>query len=173
MFTHRTVVALLAGILFSGLVATAPDANAQAASAREGVVKNVEITRFGTFDWEVVKPADPKVKGSVPLLRAHMRQARVDIDGKVGESFGIWYRALGTAGASTEKGTLIVRVPGKGLEQDGKLVNEVSLPLELTAGTEAAYAFTIEDEAEHIPGTWVFEIWLSGAKMAQQSLNVH
>jgi hypothetical protein len=107
------------------------------------------------------------------VLGARVRQMRKDIDGKVGESFGVLYRARGTSRAATEKGTLIVRVPGRGVEHDGKMVNEVSLPLELTVGTEASYGFTIGHEALHVPGTWTFEIWVRGVKMAQQSFNVH
>jgi hypothetical protein len=165
--SYRTVVTAFVRVCIAACIIAAANAHAQTAA-----VQKVEITKFGTYESQVVKAADPNVKGSVPLLTAKQLQQTKDIVGKVGVSYGVWYVTTGAASGATENGTMIVKVPGKGLDMGGKRMNEVSLPIPLKIGSELVYGFTIDTPEEHIPGQWTFEIWYGGAKMAEQSFNV-
>ena len=162
MTLYRKTVGIVAGLLLLGFGVSA--------LAQEGVVQKVEITKFGIYQDGVVKPADPKVKGSVDEVEMKLIKQTSDIEAKVGVSYGIWYKASGKEGV--EKATLLVRMPGKGLAMEGKMVNEVRLPLALKVGVESSYGFAIESPAEILPGEWIFEIWVRGAKMAQQNFTV-
>jgi Domain of unknown function (DUF3859) len=160
-----SIVALLA-------LATAVNACGQAPK-----VDRVEIVETGVYRVATAKTTQaPGAATGVQdeLANVKLVSNTTTVPAQIGTKFGLRYRVVGSPNRASVKLTAIVRFPGEGLRNPKtgeRQARDVTLwNRNIGAVTYNGYSF--DEGWELVPGTWTYEIWHEGRKLAEQSFTV-
>jgi len=140
-------------------------------------VERVEIVETGIYRVEIAKTT--QASGTATGVRDELANVKLvsnttTVPAQIGTKFGIRYRVVGSPDRASVKLTVIVRFPGEGLRNpktgERKARDETSWKRNIGAVTYNGYSF--DEGWELVPGTWTFEIWHEGRKLAEQSFTV-
>ena len=160
-----SIVALLA-------LASVIDAHAQAP-----MVDRIEIVERGIYGAEVTKVEQaPGTAMGTQNTVANLKliSSTSTVSAQIGTRFGLRYRIVGSPNQAKVKLTIITRFPGKGL-RNPKTGEQNSRDVALwdrNIGSVSYNGYRLDQDWELVPGTWTFEVWYEGRKLAEQSFTV-
>lgn len=129
-----------------------------------GSVKKIEIADYGIYETRVnpdTKATGIKIAETVKLVK------KTDIiPGKVGTVFGFRFVVQGEP-----KGEEVVVMHKFFPPEKGRLLVE-EIQQRGLMGNKLYRAFRFDTANEIVPGTWRFEVWHEGKKMAEKSFTV-
>jgi hypothetical protein len=148
-----------------------------AARGEEVRVDRIDIVDKGVYEITTGEatpdPNTPTGKISA-VTKVKNIEATTAVRGRVGLEFGFQYTVVG-APAGDEVSLDIVNIyPALGIvdPQDPKPILENRYSRKKKIGETAYLGYGIENDWEIVPGTWTFEIWYSGRKLAEQSFTL-
>jgi hypothetical protein len=140
-------------------------------------VDRIEIVEKGLYRVETARAT--QAAGTATGVQDELANVKLvsdttTIPARIGTSFGLRYRVVGGPNRASVKLTVIVRFPGEGLRNpktgERTARDVTSWTRHIGGVTYNGYGF---DEAwELVPGTWTYEIWHDGRKLAEQSFTV-
>jgi len=142
---------------------------ANAVWARELEVR-LDIMEFGIYaiDREIsVRDAQGISLGTATNVQ-HTATQRI-VPAEIGTTFGFRYRVVGKPEDATVplKNTIVFPSPGLQMPSSSR-VRKAEFEFQARIGETNTELYTLEDDFELIPGTWVLEIWLGNRKLASQ-----
>jgi hypothetical protein len=140
-------------------------------------VERVEIVEKGLYRAETARTT--QAAGTATGVQDELANVKLvsdttTIPARIGTRFGVRYRVVGSPARGSVKMTVIIRFPGEGLRNpktgERTARDVTSWTRHIGGVTYNGYGF---DEAwELVPGTWVYEFWHEGRKLAEQSFTV-
>ena len=170
--TPTVVVPLpLPAVAIRGTRETSLAMTAGAAYAQELEVQRLDITDFGIYalDREIIGRDPRGINLGTATNVAHTATQRT-VPAQIGVTFGFRYRVVGKPeGASIPlKKVIIYPAPGLQTPASSSSVRKAEFELEARIGETNTELYTLEDQFELVPGTWVLEMWLGNRKLASQ-----
>jgi hypothetical protein len=140
-------------------------------------VDRVEIVAAGLFKSKVAsKVASP---GSASGTRAEIAREKLlrrttDIPARLGAEFGLRFRIVGAPKGAKVPVKIVTIYPGEGLRNPkaDKPTQREELNVDRSIGRVLYESYHFDHDWELVPGTWSFEIWYEGRKLAEQKFNV-
>jgi len=145
-----------------------------AALAQTPKVERLEISDFGTYsvDRESKGRDSHGVKLATGTNIQH-QETKTAIPAQIGTSFGFRSKIIGEPEGATVALRKVIVFPAPGLQPTpGKRVTRDESTIEATIGETRADLYTLEDNFELVPGTWVVELWFGGRKLASESFTL-
>jgi hypothetical protein len=150
---------------------------ASAALAQGVRVDAVDIVDKGIY---VITPGEQTVGANIPsgtitaVPVAKNVQATTTIPGKLGVEFGFRYIAVGAPAGALVTLDFVYTYPAPGLRDpaEAKPILESRFSRIKPIGETVYLGYGLENAWEVVPGTWTFEIWYQGKKMAAQAFTV-
>jgi len=159
------------------IVAVLALAAAVSACGEAPKVERVEIVETGVYRVEVAKTtqAAGTARGvQDELANVTLASNTTTVPARIGTKFGVRYRVVGSPNRASVKMTAIVRFPGEGLRNpktgERRAQDVTQWTRNIGAVTYNGYSF--DEGWELVPGTWTYEIWHEGRKLAEQSFTV-
>lgn len=140
-------------------------------------VERVDVLDAGTYTTETgAATADPDAPmgETVAVTTATLVKAGTTIPAALGTDFGFRYVAVGTPDGAKVPLDFVVAIPDPGLadpEADAP-IREVRFTRDKTIGKPEYLGYYIEAPWEAVPGTWRFEIWSEGRKLAEREFTL-
>lgn len=143
--------------------------------------KRVDIIDFGTFRREPEEPrtaAPDTSSGYVNVVAAETTPELLHrtghIDGVVGSTFGLLFRAEGTSNDDSDLAPIHIRVlhPPTTHPQTGKVASTDEWDAPANLGIVRFTGWTFDAPWEIVPGTWTIEILQDGVVMARKEFTV-
>src|SRR5712691_11413761 len=96
------------------------------------------------------------------------------VPAQIGVNFGFRYKVIGEPHDTPVDLKEIVIFPAPGLQPSpsSKPIAQAELALQSRIGQVGYASYTLEDNFELVPGTWVIQIWHGNRKLAEQSFQV-
>jgi hypothetical protein len=149
---------LVAAALLMVAVSTAP------AQTPAPLVARIDVLDRGIYD----------VVLGVTTTHATLEQSTTTIPGKLRQEFGLRYEIAGAPTGARVMLDVVIKYPPPGMDDPTQLNTVVergfSTVKEIGETVYLGYAFDYLWEI--VPGTWSFEIWYQGRKMAEQKFTV-
>jgi hypothetical protein len=140
-------------------------------------VDRAEIVRFGIYTADAVSNTPGDQNNQIALRTIDNLQlalATTTITAQLGVRFGIQYRVVGQPSGGDVTVHTILRFPAGGLHPPTSsqpvYVSERDPVVKLGEVTYRGYRF--DNSWEQVPGTWTFEVWHQGRKLAEQKFTV-
>ena len=140
-------------------------------------VDRIEVVSAGLFKSKIAKKvASPgsatgirDVIGSEKLLRR-----TTEIKASLGVEFGLRYRIVGAPKGAKVPMKIVTIFPGEGLRNPkaDKPTQREELNEDRPIGRVLYESYHFDHDWEMVPGTWSFEIWYDGKKLAEQKFTV-
>jgi hypothetical protein len=134
-------------------------------------VQRLDITDFGIYalDREISGRNPQGISLGTATNVAHTATQRT-VPAQIGATFGFRYRIVGKPeGAIIPlKKVIIYPAPGLQTQTSSSRVRKVEFKHEARIGETNTELYTLEDQFELVPGTWVLEMWLGSRKLAGQ-----
>ena len=163
----RFFLLLAAGLLTTPLAALAGDVH----------VERIDIVDKGTYaitiGEETPDPNTPTGKIAAVTTVKNLK-ATTTIPGRVGVEFGFQYVVVGEPAGTEVSLDMVNTYPAPGLVDpaDPKPLLESRYSRKKKIGDTVYLGYGFENPWEIVPGTWTFEIWFEGKKLAEQSFTV-
>lgn len=152
-------------------------AAASAASAQSARVDRIDIVDKGiytiTLGEQTTGVNTPSgTVTAVPI--AKNTEATTTIPARLGVEFGLRYLIVGAPNAAEVTVDIVNTYPKPGLVDpaDPKPILESRFSRQKKIGEPIYLGYGFENAWEMVPGTWTFEIWYQGRKLAEQSFTV-
>ena len=147
---------------------------AGAAFAQTPKVERLEISDFGTYSVDrEAKGRDPHGVKLATGTNIQHQETKTAIPAQIGTSFGFRSKIIGEPVGATVTLRKVIVFPAPGLQPTpGKRVTRDESTIEATIGETRADLYTLEDNFELVPGTWVVELWFGGRKLATESFTL-
>jgi len=137
----------------------------------------IEVVSAGLFKSKIAKKvASPgsatgirDVIGSEKLLRR-----TTEIKASLGVEFGLRYRIVGAPKGAKVPLKIVTIFPGEGVRNPkaDKPTQREELNEDRPIGRVLYESYHFDHDWEMVPGTWSFEIWYDGKKLAEQKFTV-
>ena len=160
-------------LLFVAILVAAPFA----ARAQDARVERIDIVDKGVYaittGAETPDANTPTGKISA-VTKVKNIAATTAIRGRVGLEFGFQYVVVGAPAGGEVSAGIVNHYPPPGLvdPQDPKPILESRYSRKKKIGETVYLGYGFENDWEIVPGTWTFEIWEGGRKLAEQSFTV-
>jgi len=145
---------------------------AQAAS-----VERIDVVDAGTYRIKTgagtAEPATPT--GEVTAVdKSTLLEATHTVAARVGTEFGYRYTVVGEPAGAEVKLDIVITYPENGLNDpdSGRTLHESRYTSTKKIGETEYLGYGLENDWEAVPGTWTFEIWYDGKKLAGQSFTL-
>jgi hypothetical protein len=144
-----------------------------AASLAQSRVERIEIVEAGIFTADTTDRynSSQTAAGERATLRSvklAVKTTRVPL--QKGIRFGLHYRVIGGPAGELVQIKGITRFPSPGLRNDaGKVFTTDEYTLNPVIGEMRYNGYTMDQAWEMVPGTWTFELWHDGRKLASKS----
>ncbi len=159
-------------LIVAALLVVAPIAHAD-----EVRVDRIDVLDTGIFKVttgeETVDPNAPT--GTISAVTTAINvKATTDIAAELGLEFGLRYVVVGAPAGAAVPLDFVITYPAPGLVDpaDPKPLLESRYTKEKEIGHTVYLGYGFENDWEIVPGTWTFEIWFEGRKLASQSFAV-
>ena len=161
----------------SVLVAVMALATPLLAHAQTSQVDHVDIVDKGVY---VVTTGDQTPNASTPtgsiaaVTVAKNVQDTTTIHGQLGSEFGLRYVVVGAPAGADVPLDIVITYPMPGLADPSaaKPILESRFTRVKKIGETDYLGYGFENDWEIVPGTWTFEIWFGGRKLASQAFTV-
>jgi hypothetical protein len=157
-------------ILFSLLLMTTSAARAQIPK-----IDHIDFTEYGiyTVDREIQGRDALGINKAAASNVRHAATIRV-IPAQIGITFGFRYKLIGKPYDAPVDLRKIVIFPSPGLipSPSARPIAQDEFALHTRIGQTSYASYTLEDNFELVPGTWIIEIWHGGHKLATQSFKI-
>jgi hypothetical protein len=152
-------------------------AAASAASAQSARVDRIDIVDKGIYTislGEQTTGANTPSGTITAVPIAKNIQATTTIQGRLGVEFGLHYMIVGAPTGAEVTVDIVNTYPKPGLVEhaDAKPILESRFSRAKNIGEPIYLGYGFENAWEIVPGTWTFEIWYQGRKLAEQSFTV-
>jgi Domain of unknown function (DUF3859) len=96
------------------------------------------------------------------------------VPAQIGITFGFRYRIVGKPDGSTVNLRKVIVFPSPGLQppDSSKRLSKADFEVEARIGETNSELYTLEDNFELVPGTWVLEMWHGSRKLVAQSFRL-
>ena len=140
-------------------------------------VDRIDIVGTGTYEIRAGQetPAADTPTGEVTGVEtATNLEKTTSINGRVGVEFGLQYVVVGEPAGAEIPLDFVILYPQPGLADPDKAkpVRESRYSRAKKIGDTVYLGYGFENEWEVAPGTWTFQIWYQGKKLAEQSFTV-
>jgi Domain of unknown function (DUF3859) len=144
------------------------------AFAQTPKVERLEISDFGTYSVDrEAKGRDPHGVKLATGTNIQHQETKTAIPAQIGTSFGFRSKIIGEPEGAAVTLRKVIVFPAPGLQPTpGKRVTRDESTIEATIGETRADLYTLEDNFELVPGTWVVELWFGGRKLATESFTL-
>ena len=134
-------------------------------------VQRLDITDFGIYalDREISgRDRQGIILGTATNIQHTSTQRTVPA--QIGVTFGFRYRIVGKPEGATIplKKVIIYPAPGLQTPSSSSRVRKAEFKHEAKIGETNTELYTLEDQFELVPGTWMLEMWLGNRKLASQ-----
>ena len=142
-----------------------------AAYAQGLEVQRLDVTDFGIYalDREISgRDQQGIILGTATNIQHTSTQRTVPA--QIGVTFGFRYRIVGKPEGATIplKKVIIYPAPGLQTPSSSSRVRKAEFKHEAKIGETNTELYTLEDQFELVPGTWMLEMWLGNRKLASQ-----
>lgn len=140
-------------------------------------VERIDVLDAGTYTVETgAATADPSVPmgETVAVTSATLIEAGTSVPAVLGTDFGFRYVPVGTPGGEAVSLDFVVAYPEPGLADPAAEapIRGARFTREKTIGKPDYLGYLLEEPWEAIPGTWRFEIWHDGQKLAERTFTL-
>ncbi|MBI3548095.1 MAG: DUF3859 domain-containing protein [Elusimicrobia bacterium] len=168
---NRTLGISLAAVLLA-LYASASRADVAAPK-----VDKIEIVEAGIYKVEVAsrERVDGLAGGKLSIVKnSTLLKATTTIPMKIGTTFGIRYKVIGSPDGSKAELKIVTNYPKEGVRDPGqkRTLYASTYPVNKTIGLVTYKSYTLEEGWELVPGRWSFEVWYGDKKMAEQEFTI-
>lgn len=156
-----TALLMLLALLPTALYAQAPQ------------LERIDIFDAGIYCADTVeKVRDPDAPTGYRNVVTNIKLLRrtTQVPAQLGTRFGMRYAIVGTPNGAIVDIRLITRVPPPGLREpaNGKVTRVNEYPMAVNIGASGYREYHLEYDWEALPGVWIFELWISDRKLAEQ-----
>jgi hypothetical protein len=134
-------------------------------------VQRLDITDFGIYavDREISGRDQQGISLATATNIQHTSTQRT-VPAQLGVTFGFRYRIVGKPEGATIPLKKVIIYPAPGLQTPfpSSRVRKAVFEYEASIGETNTELYTLEDQFELVPGTWVLEMWLGSRKLASQ-----
>jgi uncharacterized protein DUF3859 len=157
------------GIVLFGLVARAPAADSR--------VDRIDVLRSGIYQATVAGEIPDKslAAGSrVEVMNPRLQSVGNTVPAKLGVKFGFDYRIVGEPQDAPVPIKVVTVFPTVGIRnpETGETIYREETVRERLIGRMSGKGYGFDHAWELVPGTWRFELWYSGRKMAEETFTV-
>lgn len=150
---------------------------AAGAEAQTVTVDRIDVVSFGTFGIETgeITPTPDTPTGEVTAVSAARNlQSTHTIKAHVGLEFGFQYVVVGSPAGAEVTLDIVHRYPAQGLKtpESAEPVRESRYQRTKVIGETNYLGYGFEQEWEMEPGSWGFEIWYDGRRLAEETFSV-
>jgi len=142
-----------------------------AAYAQGLEVQRLDVTDFGIYalDREISGRDQQGISLGTATNIQHTSTQRT-VPAQLGVTFGFRYRIVGKPEGATISVKKVIIYPAPGLQppSPSSRVPKAVFEYEASIGETNTELYTLEDQFELVPGTWVLEMWLGNRKLASQ-----
>ena len=147
------------------------------AEAQNTRVDRIDLLRAGIFQAAVAKeiPDTSLASGSRhEVTKPELQSAGKTVPAKLGLRFGFEYRIVGEPDDAPVPIKEVTVFPIQGLRspETGKTIYREEIEREGRIGKVSGKGYGFDHAWELVPGTWRFELWYSGRKLADESFQV-
>jgi len=138
-------------------------------------VQRLDVTDFGiyTLDREISGRDEQGISLGTATNIRHTGSQRT-VPAQIGVTFGFRYKVVGRPVGATVNLKKVITFPSPGLQTTGSStpVTKAEFEVEAKIGETNSELYTLEDNFELVPGTWVLEMWDGGRKLVSQSFRL-
>lgn len=173
---YRPLVRKMIPAIFAGLAVTASASGAQSQVSAPSI-RAIRILDFGLYKYTQTESTVVAPNSATGILKLgesiHVRTTRT-IPGRLGIHFGFHYVLVGQPADADVTVKVVDLFPSPGIRDPSTRVVRRSSYYEYPAriGSLAGQIYGFENTWEIIPGTWSFQIWYQGRKLAEQHFTV-
>jgi hypothetical protein len=147
------------------------------AFAEEAQVEAIDVIGKGIYHVEIGKTVSrPDVPGGAvaPPVRFTLIENTTTVPARIGVEFGFAYRIIGEPTGAEVTLEFVGTYPAPGLAdpEQATPVRTSRYELNKKIGEPLYSGYGFEQDWEVVPGTWTFEIWYEGRKLAEESFTV-
>ncbi|MDE2018105.1 MAG: DUF3859 domain-containing protein [Hyphomicrobiales bacterium] len=146
------------------------------ASAQAARVDRVQVVEYGIYTATVTsKVASPGTSSGTISLLGDIRHATTTtrIPVQMGEHFGYRYRVFGAPVGALADLTFVTVFPAPGLKKPGAAPKRSDTYVAAKRIGAVSYTgYTLDHPWELLPGTWTFQIWDGGRKLAERKFTL-
>jgi hypothetical protein len=160
------------------LAALAASIAAPSAHSQTAQVKSIDVIEYGIYTADIAKtqqgPANPSGIGHHTVVNIRHAATTRTVPAQHGMQFGFRYRIVGAPNGAPITVTKVTIFPPPGLHKPGvaKPIQRYQYTLSRKIGETSFTDYSFDHPWELVPGTWTFELWVSGRKLASQSFQV-
>ena len=138
-------------------------------------VQRLDITDYGiyTLDRELSGRDEQGISLGTATNIQHTATQRT-VPAQIGVTFGFRYKVVGRPAGSTVDLKKIIIFPSPGLQTatSSNPLTKAEFEVEAKIGETNSELYTLEDNFELVPGTWVLEMWQGSRKLISQSFKL-
>lgn len=147
----------------------------QTAHGQATQVQRLELTDYGlyTLDREI-SGRDPQGISLGTASNIQHTATQRTVPAQIGVTFGFRYRVVGKPADTTVDLKKVITFPSPGLmtPTSSTRVTKAEFDVEAKIGDTNSELYTLEDNFELVPGTWVLEMWYGGRKLLSQNFKL-
>lgn len=142
-------------------------------------VFEVEILDYGIYEFQTTQIVEDKnaIGGTMSLAEeVNLISTTKAIPAMINTNFGFRYKINGIPPGSDIRITRVTIYPPTGLTdpKSGKTYYNYNKSFVRRIGEKEYYVgFGFDKEWELVPGTWIFQLWYEGTKLAEEKFMVH
>ena len=155
------VVALVAGVT--------------AAAAQADRIDRAEITQFGIYDFKVTNTEESTTAaGTLKSVDYKFATKTTSVPARRGVGFGFEYRLVGVPKGATVPIRSVTIFPAGGVRnpKNGETFQRSEFVEDKKVGELHLKGYTLDDDWEIVPGTWILQIWLGDKLLAEKSFTL-
>ena len=146
-------------------------------AAQKAHVDRIAVVSAGLFKSKIArKVASPgSATGTRDVIASETLLRRTtETTARLGDEFGFRYRIVGAPKGAKVPVKIVTIYPGEGLHnpKTDKMTQREELNVDRQIGRLPYESYSFDHDWEMVPGTWSFEIWYDGKKLAEQKFTV-
>ena len=140
-------------------------------------VDKIDVSDCGIYTAKVVgsvEAPNTALGTSQILNNISLAETTRTIPAQIGVHFGFQYTLVGAPNGAVVALHMVTIFPSPGLLNPAKQIPKMKDEYDHTVaiGKNNFHDYSFDNNWELVPGTWTFQIWYQGRKLAEQSFNV-